>query len=159
MTSHINYLVLSDLTASDRATLLRRTENDLKPFIEKVKPIIDAVRTEGDTALSRFAEKFDGAFVEESAIAATPEDFDRAHQELETDVREAIVFAAANIRKFHELQTPEASRSAETRPGLLPVTAPRHTCRLLHPRGKGSFASSVLRPAFRSVAGVEDIAS
>ena len=70
MTSHINYLVLSDLTAADRATLLRRTESDLKPFIEKVKPIIDAVRTEGDRALSRFTEKFDGALVEESVAKA-----------------------------------------------------------------------------------------
>ena len=55
MTSHINYLVLSDLTAAERATLLKRTESDLGPFLEKVKPIIEAVRIEGDTALSRFA--------------------------------------------------------------------------------------------------------
>src|SRR5215213_6262678 len=104
MTSHINYLTLSDLTSSECATLLRRTESDLWPFLEKVKPIIEAVRTEGDKALSLFAEQFDGALVDETAIAATAEDFDRAHRELEADVREAIVFAAANIRKFHELQ-------------------------------------------------------
>lgn len=160
MTSHINYLVLSDLTAADRATLLRRTESDLKPFIEKVKPIIDAVRTEGDRALSRFAEKFDGALVEESAIAATPEDFDRAHRELEADVREAIVFAAANIRKFHELQKPEASWSAETRPGLHAGdrTTPIASVACYIPRGKGSFPSSVLMTCIpASVAGVEDI--
>lgn len=160
MTSHINYLVLSDLTAADRATLLRRTESDLKPFIEKVKPIIDAVRTEGDRALSRFTEKFDGALVEESAIAATPEDFDRAHRELEADVREAIVFAAANIRKFHEMQKPEASWSAETRPGLHAGdrTTPIASVACYIPRGKGSFPSSVLMTCIpASVAGVEDI--
>ncbi len=72
MTSHINYLVLSDLTAAERATLLKRTESNLAPFLEKVKPIIEAVRTEGDTALARFAEQFDGALVDETAIAATP---------------------------------------------------------------------------------------
>ncbi|HRA95139.1 MAG TPA: histidinol dehydrogenase, partial [Aestuariivirga sp.] len=160
MASHINYLVLSDLTAADRAALLRRTESDLKPFIEKVKPIIDAVRTEGDRALSRFTEKFDGALVEESAIAATPEDFDRAHRELEADVREAIVFAAANIRKFHELQKPEASWSAETRPGLHAGdrTTPIASVACYIPRGKGSFPSSVLMTCIpASVAGVEDI--
>jgi histidinol dehydrogenase len=160
MTSHINYLVLSDLTAADRTTLLRRTESDLKPFIEKVKPIIDAVRTEGDRALSRFAEKYDGAFVEESAIAATPEDFDRAHGELDADVREGIVFAAANIRKFHELQKPEASWSAETRPGLHvgDRTTPIASVACYIPRGKGSFPSSVLMTCIpASVAGVEDI--
>jgi len=104
MTSHINYLVLSDLTAVARATLLKRTESDLGPFLEKVMPIVEAVRLEGDKALSRFAELFDGALVDPNAIAATPEDFNRAHTELEADVTEAIIFAAANIRKFHELQ-------------------------------------------------------
>ena len=81
MTSHINYLVLSDLTAAARATLLRRTESDLAPFLEKVKPIIEAVRVDGDTALSRFASQFDLAPVAANEIAATPLDFDRAHAE------------------------------------------------------------------------------
>ena len=117
MTSHINYLVLSDLTAMERAALLRRTESDLGPFLEKVKPIIEAVRVEGDAALSRFASQFDQAPVAANEIAATPEDFDRAHAELNPDVKEAVDFAAANIRKFHELQKPEESWSEEIRPG------------------------------------------
>jgi histidinol dehydrogenase len=160
MTSHINYLVLSDLTAADRAVLLRRTENDLWPFLEKVKPIIDAVRMDGDKALSLFAEQFDGALVDEHAIAATPEDFDRAHGELEADVREAINFAAANIRKFHELQKPEASWSAEIRPGLHAGdrTTPIASVACYIPRGKGAFPSTVLMTCIpASVAGVEDI--
>ena len=160
MTSHINYRVLSDLTVAERATLLKRTESNLAPFLEKVKPIIEAVRTEGDTALARFAEKFDGALVDESAIAATLEDFDRAHGELEAAVREAIIFAAANIRKFHELQKPEASWSAEIRPGLHAGdrTTPIPSVACYIPRGKGSFPSSVLMTCIpASVAGVEDI--
>jgi histidinol dehydrogenase len=160
MTSHINYLVLANLSPAERATLLKRTESDLKPFLEKVKPIIEAVRTEGDAALARFAEKFDGALVEESAIAATPEDFDRAQRELEADVREAIVFAAANISKFHELQKPEASWSTEIRPGLHAGdrTTPIASVACYIPRGKGSFPSSVLMTCIpASVAGVEDI--
>ena len=126
MTSHINCLVLSDLTAAERAALLRRTESDLAPFLEKVKPIIEAVRMEGDAALSRFASQFDQAPVAASEIASTPQDFDRAHAELEPDVREAIAFAAANIRKFHELQKPEEflERGDPPRP---PCRRPHHT--------------------------------
>jgi histidinol dehydrogenase len=160
MTSHINCLTLSDLTSSERATLLRRTESDLWPFLEKAKPIIDAVRTEGDKALSLFAEQFDGALVDETAIAATPDDFDRAHAELDKEVREAIVFAAANIRKFHELQKPEASWSAEIRPGLHAGdrTTPIASVACYIPRGKGAFPSTVLMTCIpASVAGVEDI--
>ena len=95
---------------------------------------------------SRFAEQFDGALVDENAIAATPEDFDRAHGELEADVREAITFAAANIRKFHELQKPEASWSAEIRPGLHAGdrTTPIASVACYIPRGKGSFPSHSL---------------
>jgi histidinol dehydrogenase len=160
MTSHINYLTLSDLTAAERTTLLRRTESDLWPFLEKVKPIIDAVRTDGDKALSLFAEQFDGALVDETAIAATTEDFNRAHRELEAEVREAIAFAASNIRKFHELQKPEASWSSEIRPGLYAGdrTTPIASVACYIPRGKGAFPSTVLMTCIpASVAGVEDI--
>ncbi|MBC8036235.1 MAG: histidinol dehydrogenase [Rhizobiales bacterium] len=160
MTSHINYLTLSDLTAAERATLLKRTESDLGPFLEKVMPIVEAVRMEGDKALSRFAEQFDGALVDETAIAATPEDFDRAHGELETDVRDAIIFAAANIRKFHELQKPEESWSAEVRPGLHAGdrTTPIASVACYIPRGKGAFPSTVLMTCIpATVAGVENI--
>ncbi len=160
MTSHINYLILSDLTPAERATLLRRTESDLWPFLDKVKPIIETVRMKGDKALSRFAEQFDGALVDANAIAATPEDFDRAHSELEADVREAIAFAAANIRKFHELQKPEASWTAEIRPGLHAGdrTTPIASVACYIPRGKGAFPSTVLMTCIpASVAGVDDI--
>jgi histidinol dehydrogenase len=160
MTSHINCLTLSDLTVAERINLLKRTESNLGPFLEKVKPIIEAVRDEGDAALSRFARLFDNAPVAANAIAATPEDFDSAQRELEPDVRDAIAFAAANIRKFHEQQKPEESWSTEIRPGLhagdRSTPIPSVACYI--PRGKGSFPSSVLMiciPA--SVAGVEDI--
>jgi histidinol dehydrogenase len=160
MTSHINYLTLSDLTGAERTTLLKRTESDLGPFLEKVMPIVEAVRMEGDKALSRFAEQFDNASVDANAIAATPEDFDRAHAELKADVREAIAFAAVNIRKFHELQKPEASWSAEISPGLHAGdrTTPITSVACYIPRGKGAFPSSVLMTCIpASVAGVEDI--
>ena len=160
MTSTINYLILSELTEAKRTALLKRTESDLGPFLEKVKPIIEAVRTEGDKALSRFATQFDGATVNAIAIAATPQDFDRAHGELQADVREAIVFAASNIRKFHELQKPEGSWSKELSPGLHAGdrTTPIQSVACYIPRGKGAFPSSVLMTCIpASVAGVENI--
>ena len=160
MTSHINFLILSGLTSTERSGLLKRTENNLEPFLAKAKPIIEAVRAEGDTALSRFAAQFDGATVAVNAIAATPEDFDRAQRELEPEVREAIAFAAANIRRFHEQQKPEESWSTEIRPGLHAGdrTTPIPSVACYIPRGKGSFPSSVLMTCIpASVAGVDDI--
>ena len=55
----INLFRLAELSATERATLLRRSESDLTPFIDRVRPIIGAVRAEGDEALARFARHFD----------------------------------------------------------------------------------------------------
>jgi histidinol dehydrogenase len=87
MNETINPITLSDLSPSQRNRLLQRRENDLTPILEKVKPIIQAVRLEGDQALARFARQFDKAVFDASAIAATPDDFDRAQKELEPDAR------------------------------------------------------------------------
>ncbi len=156
----INFLELKKLTPAERGKLLKRTESDLTPFLEKVKPIIEAVRLEGDAALVRFARQFDKSPVEAGAIAATEADFARAHIEVEAALREAITFAAANIRKFHELQKPETSWSTEIQPGLRAGdrTTPIPSVACYIPRGKGAFPSSVLMTCIpASVAGVEDI--
>jgi histidinol dehydrogenase len=156
----INYLSLTNLSPLERAILLKRTESDLTPFIEKIKPIIEAVRVEGDAALARFAKQFDKASIALNAIAATEADFASAHTALEPDLHEAIAFAAPNIRKFHELQKPESEWSAEIRPGLHAGdrTTPIPSVACYIPRGKGSFPSSVLMTCIpASVAGVEDI--
>ena len=48
---------------NNSAALLRRSETDISSFIEKVAPIIEAVRAEGDKALARFGRDFDKADV------------------------------------------------------------------------------------------------
>ena len=42
---------LSKLNKTKRNVLLRRSENDLEVFLEKVKPIIEDVRIKGDLSL------------------------------------------------------------------------------------------------------------
>ena len=52
----ISFHDLSKMTRrAAQTSLLKRTEADLSSYEEKVKPIIEAVRTEGDVALARFA--------------------------------------------------------------------------------------------------------
>jgi histidinol dehydrogenase len=160
MTAAINLHRLSALSDGQRAALLRRSESDLGPFLEKVRPILAAVRTEGDEALARFARNFDKAPVTAEAIAATPADFARARTALPPALLEAIAFAAANIRRFHELQKPEEMWLKEIRPGILAgervTPIPSAACYV--PRGKGAFPSSVLMTCIpATVAGVADI--
>ena len=160
MSRSANLHDLSQLSFEARAKLLKRSEADLDSFLDRVRPIIAAVRAEGDLALARFAREFDKAPVEPDDIAATPRDFETAFHQVEPAVIAAIEFAAANIRKFHEDQKPEEMWLHEIRPGAFagdrfrPI--PSVACYV--PRGKGSFPSVVMMTTIpAAVAGVQDV--
>jgi histidinol dehydrogenase len=156
----INFHILSELPLSSRNALLTRTETDLSIFTEKVRPIIAAVRAEGDEALARFAQQFDKAPVKSDGIAATLADFARAEKTLTPKMWEAMSFAADSIRTFHKAQMPEMQWMQEMRPGVFAgdrtSAIPSVACYV--PRGKGAFPSSVLMTTIpATVAGVKDI--
>ena len=67
---------LSKLNKTERNVLLRRSENDLEVFLEKVKPIIEDVRIKGDAALVEYAAKFDDAHFTSSEVGASKIEFD-----------------------------------------------------------------------------------
>jgi len=160
MTATVNLHRLSDLTSAERALRLRRAENDLGPFVDKVRPLIEAVRQEGDAALVRFARLFDRAEISAASIAATPADFAAAAREIDGNLAAAIAFAAANIRNFHAAQKPAAERWHGIRPGVLAgeLTLPIPSVACYVPRGKGAFPSTVLMTCIPAiVAGVADI--
>lgn len=96
----------ASLDADRRRALLKRSETDISGFIEKVRPIIEAVRTEGDAAVARFGRELDKAEVSEKALKVTPAEFDQAFQKVDAGVIEAIEFGIDNIRRFHEEQSP-----------------------------------------------------
>ncbi|MBK8082963.1 MAG: histidinol dehydrogenase [Devosia sp.] len=137
---------LATLTAAQRNALLTRSEADLGPFLEKVAPIIEAVRREGDEAIARFARDFDKAPVDPDRLAASPEDFDEAFRTLDPELIETLRYSADNIRRFHEAQMPPEMWMKEIRPGVLvgERTTPIDSVACYAPRGKGSFPSVTL---------------
>jgi histidinol dehydrogenase len=160
MAANINFHDLSKISAAQRQKLCIRTEADLADFEAKVKPIMRAVADEGDVALARFAREFDKAPVETGDIAATQADFAAAEKSLAPDVREALEFAAKNIRKFHEDQKPEEMWLHEISPGSFAGdrTTPIPSVACYVPRGKGAFPSAALMLTIPArVAGVEDV--
>ena len=160
MTRKTNFHILSQLNAGTRKALLARTETDLSHYIEKVRPILAAVKAEGDVALARFAVQFDKAPVTGKTIAATPSDFAKAEKSLDPKMHEAMNFAADSITRFHQAQMPEKQWMLELRPGVFAGdrTTPIPSVACYVPRGKGAFPSSVLMTAIpASVAGVKDI--
>lgn len=160
MNRTVNFHELSKLTKMQRQRLLQRTETDLSGYESRVRDIINAVRSEGDEALARFARDFDKSPVKASALAATDEDFARAEKRLEPKVREAMEFAAESIRRFHNDQMPEEMWLHEIRPGAFAGdrTRPIPSAACYVPRGKGAFPSVALMTAIPArVAGVKDL--
>jgi histidinol dehydrogenase len=156
-----NLHLLAEISASQRAALLTRTETDLSEYVVKVAPIIDAVRSEGDSALVRFAQLFDRAPIAANALAAAAGNFDQAEKTIASPMLEAMDIAARNIRRFHEEQLKHtAAWTFEVQPGVFAgdrsTPVPSVACYV--PRGKGAFPSSVLMTAIPAVvAGVKNV--
>ncbi len=100
----VSFYEYAALTAEEKAALLRRSETDLSSFMEKVAPILEAVRTEGDAALARFGRDLDKADVTEATLKVTEAEFDAAFGLVDDSVVESIRFGIDNIRHFHEEQ-------------------------------------------------------
>lgn len=160
--SGINVQTLQKLSGEERAALTNRSEADLSGFLDKVRPIIDAVRQEGDDALVRFGREFDGAAsLTRDQLQVSDAEFDEAFGAVDEAVREAIRFSIENIRRFHEEQLPEPMWLKEVRPGAFAGDRylPINSVALYVPRGKGSFPSVTMMTSVPGVvAGVPHLA-
>src|ERR1700753_315109 len=85
------------------ASLARRGESDLDRVEPAVREILGAVRNEGDVALTRYVERFEKRPVPQAWLQR---DYggDAALRALPSPVAEALVEAAARIRRYHERQ-------------------------------------------------------
>ncbi|RVB80441.1 MULTISPECIES: histidinol dehydrogenase [unclassified Mesorhizobium] len=158
---NVSFHDLSQLDAAGRAALMRRSETDLSSFMEKAAPIIEAVRTEGDAALVRFARDLDKAGLDAARLKVSPAEFDAAFDMVDEDVVAAIRFGIDNVRHFHEEQKPEAMWLKEMRPGAYAGDrfTPIRSVALYVPRGKGAFPSVTMMTAVPAVvAGVPELA-
>jgi histidinol dehydrogenase len=159
--SEVSFYDYASLSTDARAALLKRSEADLSGVMEKVKPIIEAVRNEGDVALARFARELDKSNLTEDQIKVAPAEIDAAFKLVDHKVIDAIQFGIDNIRSFHEEQKPETMWMKEIRPGAFAGDrfTPIQSVALYVPRGKGSFPSVTMMTSVPAVvAGVPNIA-
>jgi histidinol dehydrogenase len=129
----------------------------LKKVEEEVRDVIEAVKEKGDAAVREYTEKFDGCFLEELRV---PErDIERAWEESPNDLKEAVAFAAQNIRSFHESQR-LSSHFSERFPSLLgEIVCPLRRVAAYVPGGRFAYPSSCLMTVIPAqVAGVKEIA-
>ena len=153
-------LHLANLSPAGRDALMVRHAPDMARHVEQARPIVEAVRDEGDQALVRFAEEFDGVLMSREQLKVARQDFDRARQHVPDDVVEAIAMAADHIRFVHERQRPATLDMVEVRPGVMAGDrhVPIDSVACYVPRGKGAFPSVALMTAIPAVvAGVRKV--
>lgn len=156
----INFWKWSELDADTRRRVLSRSEQDISSAVEVVRPIVEAVRQEGDAALLRYTEKFEGAKLSPDSLRVSEDEFAETERSLDVALKTAIERAVENVRVFHAAQVPSAMEMIEVRPGLIAGerALPVDSCGLYVPRGRGSFPSMVYMLAVpASLAGVERI--
>lgn len=149
---------------TDKATkrkIMRRGQANIDAVCEIVKPIIEEVKQRGDDALRDFALKFEKAPIDH--IKAQPEEYERAENALEPELKEAIKVCVANVRKFHQAQMEHVPPRwmIEIMPGVMAgeQVSAIDSVGLYVPRGKGAFPSALYMLAVPAlIAGVKTIA-
>ncbi len=100
---------------SSWVTLLKRPAMDNTALRAKVSEMMNAVRQDGDEAVSRLTRQFDGVDIKDSLVTA--QEIEEAVAAVSVELQQAIVQAAANIRLFHEKQVGRVE-VIETMPGI-----------------------------------------
>jgi histidinol dehydrogenase len=122
-----------------------------------VRDIIEAVRLEGDTALFRYTELFDGARLE--TLRVSDQEMEEARSAVEPRLLEVMAQAARNIETFHRRQL-RGSFILDPRPGVTSgqKVVPIRRVGLYVPGGTAAYPSSVLMNAIPAkIAGCGEI--
>ncbi|MCW1360156.1 histidinol dehydrogenase [Campylobacter sp. CCS1377] len=134
----------NELNEVQKQEVLKRPAIAAKDEISKiVSSIIEEVREKGDEALIEQALKFDKTQI--SSIKISEEELEIASTRLSKDLKDAILVAYENIKKFHEAQIPQEI-SVETTKGVKceVLTRPIEKVGLYIPGGLAPLFSTVL---------------
>jgi len=135
----------------------RDTPEDVEAI---VRDVLAAVRSEGLPALLRYGAQFDGVEIAEADLRVTSEEIEAGAEACPQEVREAIDFAAARIRSYHERQRPDDARfTDEAGVEMGWRWTPIEAVGIYVPGGRAAYPSTVLMNAVpAAVAGVFRIA-
>lgn len=134
----------NELDEKQKQEVLKRPAIAAKDEISQiVSSIIKEVREKGDEALIEQALKFDKAQI--SSIKVSEEELENSSSRLDKDLKEAILIAYENIKKFHEAQIPKEV-AIETTKGVKceVLTRPIEKVGLYIPGGLAPLFSTVL---------------
>lgn len=87
--------------------LLARPSIDTEQLKETVNDVFTDIQINGDDAVRKYTNKFDGTNIGDIKISKA--DIDSSENTIEVELKNAIQFAAKNIRKFHKAQFVDSS--------------------------------------------------
>jgi histidinol dehydrogenase len=94
--------IISFPKRSEWRQILARPVQEIAEIEQKVLPILQKVKLQGDAALKEYALKFDK--IELKDFQVSPQEIDAAENQLSEELKEAIWQAYKNIYTFHEAQ-------------------------------------------------------
>ena len=151
----MDYRAVSELSPDERVALFER-DAGIDAVRGDVVDIVDRVQTEGDVALRELAAQYDDVEVGNLDVTDLAE---RAHEDVDDEILDAISEAAANIRAFHEQQVPDDWREEFDRRELGRRFRPIERVGVYAPGGTAAYPSSVLMGVLPAkIAGVDHVA-
>lgn len=146
----------SELSEPGLAKLLIRPAIDFSRSFGVAQKIIDRVKNEGDSALSFYAEKFDGINLKEFKVSQ--KEISAARQNISEEVAEAFIHAKSNIDKFHKAKPTENKVETMEDVKCFAESRPIEKVGLYIPGGSAPLPSTVLMLAIPAmIAGCKQI--
>lgn len=156
----MNIYRLKEMTAEQLNKVMKRAETDIRDYMETAREVAFDVKDNGDTAVLKYTEKFDHVKLTPQTMKVSADEIEEGYRNLDPKTREALEYAAGNIKKFHAEQLPEPMWFTNVDKGIMAgeKVSPISDVCLYVPRGKGSFPSVFLMLSVPAVvAGVEKI--
>lgn len=139
-------------------SLVLRSEFDCSGEELKVREILGDVKRDGDQALLKWTRQLDRADYALDDLEVTPEEIQRAYDQVELAELEALKVAVDNITRYHQRQVQDSWEYQEGGALLGQIIRPLAVAGIYVPGGKASYPSSVLMNALPAqVAGVDTI--
>lgn len=152
------YGKLSEIPEKEIQALVERGGGELANVNDTVSSILTDVRSEGDAALRKYTQRFEGANID--AIEVSKDEIEKAYKSIDEDLIKHLEIAASNIRKFHEAQMPDKIWFMQLSPGIelgQKVTALASVGAYV-PGGRASYPSTALMTIIPAkVAGVRKV--
>jgi histidinol dehydrogenase len=137
-------------TLADRA-------DDLHRVSDQVQRIVSGVRRDGDRALRRYSQRWDG-LAENQAVKVDPAEISSAWRQVSSEFRSALRKAALNVRQFATWQKPKAWIRTQDGISVGQIVRPLASVGCYVPGGRYPLPSTLLMTVIPAqVAGVKRI--